>query len=110
MGATGSVLRHTVKKERPAPMVRTTTRRNAAGHDLGSVELAPAVFGLVPNRAVLHQVVTAQLAATRSGTQSTRAGAVHDGRRRRARPQAAQLRAAHAQEDGAIGAAVGAER
>ena len=72
MGATGTVLRHTVKKERPALMVRTTTRRNAAGHDLGSVELAPTVFGLVPNRALLHQVVTAQLAATRSGTQSTR--------------------------------------
>ena len=72
MGATGTVLRHTMKKERPAPVVRTTKRRNAAGHDLGSVELEPTVFGLEPNRAVLHQVVTAQLAATRSGTQSTR--------------------------------------
>ncbi len=72
MGATGTVLRHTMKKERPAPVVRTATRRNAAGHDLGSVELEPTVFGLEPNRAVLHQVVTAQLAATRSGTQSTR--------------------------------------
>jgi large subunit ribosomal protein L4 len=72
MGATGTVLRHTMKKERPAPVVRTTKRRNAAGHDLGSVELEPMVFGLEPNRAVLHQVVTAQLAATRSGTQSTR--------------------------------------
>ena len=72
MGATGTVLRHTMKKERPAPVVRTATRRNAAGHDLGSVELEPTVFGLEPNRAVLHQVVTAQLAAARSGTQSTR--------------------------------------
>jgi large subunit ribosomal protein L4 len=72
MGATGTVLRHTMKKDRPAPVVRTTTRRNAAGHDLGSVELEPTVFGLEPNRAVMHQVVTAQLAATRSGTQSTR--------------------------------------
>ena len=72
MGSTGTVLRHTMKKERPAPVVRTTTRRNAAGHDLGSVELEPTVFGLEPNLAVLHQVVTAQLAATRSGTQSTR--------------------------------------
>jgi large subunit ribosomal protein L4 len=37
----------------------------------GSVELDDAVFGLEPNVAVMHQVVTAQLAARRSGTQST---------------------------------------
>jgi len=67
----GTVLRHTAKKERPAPVTRTVTRRNAAGHDLGTVELEPTVFGLEPNRAVLHQVVTAQLAAGRAGTQST---------------------------------------
>jgi large subunit ribosomal protein L4 len=72
MTSTGTVLRHTMKKERPEPVVRTATRRNAAGHDLGRVELEPTVFGLEPNRDVLHQVVTAQLAATRSGTQSTR--------------------------------------
>ena len=68
---TGSVLRHTVKKERPAPVTRTAPRRNAAGHDLGTVDLEPSVFGLEPNRDVLHQVVTAQLAAARAGTQST---------------------------------------
>jgi len=68
---TGTVLRHTVKKERPAPVSRTAPHRNAAGRNLGTVDLEPTVFGLVPNRAVLHQVVTAQLAATRSGTQST---------------------------------------
>jgi large subunit ribosomal protein L4 len=67
----GTVLRHTQKKERPAPVTRSVTRRNAAGHDLGSVDLEPTVFGLEPNRAVLHQVVTAQLAAARAGTQST---------------------------------------
>ena len=72
MTRTGAVLRHTVKKERPAPTVRTVTRRNAAGHDLGEVELEPTIFGLEPNRAVLHQVVTAQLAAARAGTHSTR--------------------------------------
>jgi large subunit ribosomal protein L4 len=69
---TGSVLRHTVRKERPAPIARTAPHRNAAGHDLGTVDLEPTVFGLEPNRAVLHQVVTAQLAAARSGTQSTK--------------------------------------
>jgi large subunit ribosomal protein L4 len=72
MAATGTVLRHTMKKERPAPVARTARRRNAAGHDLGTVDLEPTVFGLEPNRAVLHQVVTAQLAATRSGSHSTR--------------------------------------
>ncbi len=68
---TGTVLRHTIEKERPEPVTRSVTRRNAAGHDLGSVELEPTIFGLEPNRAVLHQVVTAQLAASRAGTQST---------------------------------------
>ena len=68
---TGTVLRHTIKKDRPAPVTRTAPRRNAAGHDLGTVDLEPTVFGLEPNRAVLHQVVTAQLAAARAGTQST---------------------------------------
>ena len=61
-----------MKKERPAPVARTAPRRNAAGHDLGTVDLEPTVFGLTPNRAVLHQVVTAQLAGIRAGTQSTR--------------------------------------
>lgn len=69
---TGSVLRHTVKKDRPAPVRRTGLKRNAAGHDLGTVDLEPTVFGLTPNRAVLHQVVTAQLAGIRSGSQSTK--------------------------------------
>lgn len=35
-------------------------------------ELDPAVFGLEPNVAVMAQVVTAQLAARRAGTQSTK--------------------------------------
>jgi len=69
---TGSVLGHTMKKDRPAPVLRTGLKRNAAGHDLGTVDLEPTVFGLTPNRAVLHQVVTAQLAGIRSGTQSTK--------------------------------------
>ncbi|MGH8999195.1 MAG: 50S ribosomal protein L4 [Acidimicrobiia bacterium] len=45
--------------------------RSAAGAAVGNVELAPEVFGITPNVAVLHQVVTAQLAAARSGTHST---------------------------------------
>jgi large subunit ribosomal protein L4 len=71
-GRTGAILRHTAKKERPAPAARTARKNNAAGHDLGLVDLEPAVFGHTPNRALLHQVVTAQLAAARAGTQSTK--------------------------------------
>jgi large subunit ribosomal protein L4 len=36
------------------------------------VELDPQFFGIEPNVAVMHQVVTAQLAARRAGTQSTK--------------------------------------
>ena len=50
----------------------TLTTKNAAGKDAGNVKLDAAVFGLEPNVAVMHQVVTAQLAARRSGTQSTK--------------------------------------
>lgn len=35
-------------------------------------DLDPAVFGIEPNVAVMHQVVTAQLANRRAGTQSTK--------------------------------------
>src|SRR5258708_20047023 len=37
-----------------------------------SAALDSTVFGIKPNVAVMHQVVTAQLAAARSGTQSTK--------------------------------------
>ena len=37
-----------------------------------TVELDPEVFGVLPNIPLMHQVVTAQLAAARSGTQSTK--------------------------------------
>lgn len=46
--------------------------RNQSGEQTGTVELDDAVFGMEPNAAVMHQVVTAQLAARRSGTHSTR--------------------------------------
>jgi large subunit ribosomal protein L4 len=36
------------------------------------VALDEAIFGITPNTAVMHQVVTAQLAAARAGTQSTK--------------------------------------
>jgi large subunit ribosomal protein L4 len=40
--------------------------------NVADVELDPTIFGITPNQAVLHQVVTAQLAAARAGTQSTK--------------------------------------
>src|SRR5262245_47435838 len=42
------------------------------GKAKGDVELDDAVFGIQPNVPVMHQVVTAQLAARRAGTHSTR--------------------------------------
>ena len=48
------------------------TLKTAAGKDAGSLELDDAVFGVQPNVPVMHQVVTAQLAARRAGTQSTK--------------------------------------
>jgi large subunit ribosomal protein L4 len=61
-----------IVKDRPAPATRQVVRRDVSGKELGTVELEPEIFGIEPNVAVLHQVVTAQMAAARSGTQSTR--------------------------------------
>jgi large subunit ribosomal protein L4 len=38
----------------------------------GTIDLNPDVFGIEPNVPVMHQVVTAQLAAKRAGTHSTK--------------------------------------
>lgn len=46
--------------------------KNAAGKKASSVEVSDSVFGITPNIPVLHQVVVAQLAHRRSGTQSTK--------------------------------------
>jgi len=45
---------------------------SADGKKTGTVELNEDIFGIEPNTAVMHQVVTAQLAARRSGTHSTK--------------------------------------
>ena len=47
------------------------TVRTLTGGDAGSTELDDAWFGARPNVPLMHQVVTAQLANRRSGTQST---------------------------------------
>jgi large subunit ribosomal protein L4 len=45
--------------------------RNASGASVGTAELADDVFGVTPNVALMHQVVTAQLAGIRAGDHST---------------------------------------
>ena len=103
----------------------SVTVKTAAGADAGTVELDDAMFGIEPNVPVMHQVVTAQLAARRAGTQTTKTRAEVRGggakpwkqkgtgraraglhplaalarRRRGPRPEAPQLRPAHPQED-----------
>ena len=58
-------------------MTETTTsltidRYASDGKVLGSVGLDPTIFGVTINVPLMHQVVTAQLAARRSGTQKTK--------------------------------------
>jgi len=50
----------------------TVDVRTPSGGTAGSIELDDALFGIQPHVPVLHQVVTAQLAAARRGTQSTK--------------------------------------
>ena len=60
------------RRPRPEPARRVVARRRVDGSVIDAVALDPQLFGIAPNTAVLHQVITAQLAAARSGTQSTR--------------------------------------
>ncbi len=63
-------------------MAESTPKKKAArktigvksqnGADAGRVPLSPELFAVEPNIAVMHQVVTAQLAARRAGTHSTK--------------------------------------
>jgi len=50
----------------------SVTSKTATGADGSTVELPDEIFGIEPNVAVMHQVVTAQLAAKRAGTHSTK--------------------------------------
>jgi len=49
-----------------------TTLYDKTGKNVGSVELADSLFAAPVNAAVLHQVVTAQLAGRRTGTADTK--------------------------------------
>lgn len=46
--------------------------KKISGADAGSISLDESIFGVQPNVPVMHQVVTAQLARRRAGTQSTK--------------------------------------
>lgn len=48
------------------------TMKKTSGGNAGKVQLDESYFGIQPNVPVMHQVVTAQLAARRAGTQSTK--------------------------------------
>ncbi len=50
----------------------STTVYNMAGEAVKQLELSEQVFGVTPNMAVLHQVVTAQLVNCRQGNASTK--------------------------------------
>lgn len=49
---------------------------NLAGTQTGTVEVNNEVFGIEPNQAVLHEVLTAELAAARQGTAATKTRAM----------------------------------
>lgn len=53
-------------------MVSSAIRMDGSGENLGEVELPEELFGGIVNTDVMHQVATAQLAAARSGTASTK--------------------------------------
>lgn len=50
----------------------TVAVTSVTGAKAGNAELPDELFGIVPNAAVMHQVVSAQLAAARAGTHSTK--------------------------------------
>jgi large subunit ribosomal protein L4 len=52
--------------------VASVDLQTPTGTTSGTVDLDDAYFGVEPNLPVMHQVVTAQLAARRAGTQSTK--------------------------------------
>lgn len=60
-------------------MTKTIDVRTPDGKTSGTVELPAALFDVEPNIALMHQVVTAQLAAKRQGTHATKTRAMVSG-------------------------------
>ncbi len=61
--------------------------RNADGEEVGTIEVEDYVFGIRPNKAVLHQAYVAQRANQRRGTHSTKTRGEVKGSTRKTRPQ-----------------------
>ena len=59
-------------KKAAAKAADKSTEKKASAPKTGSVNLPQEYFGIEPNVSVMHQVVTAQLAHRRAGTQSTK--------------------------------------
>jgi len=64
--------RTSIRKPVRAFTERSVDVRDMSGAVVGTAALDPATFGIEPNAAVVHQVITAQLAARRRGTHSTK--------------------------------------
>ena len=86
-----------------------TTLYDRTGASVGSVELADELFAAPINEAVLHQVVTAQLAGRRTGTHDTKTrGEVRGGGRKpyrqkgTGRARQGSIRAPHYRGGGAV--------
>lgn len=61
--------------------------KNIEGQEVGTIEVEDYVFGLRPNKAVLHQAYVAQRANQRRGTASTKTRGEVKGSTRKVRPQ-----------------------
>ncbi len=68
---------------------------NVSGQKAGTVDLPEAIFGIRPHRAVLHEVMVAQLAGRRTGTHSTKTRGEVSGSTRKIYRQKGTGRARH---------------
>src|SRR5690606_22563234 len=60
------------RRQEELNMATISVTKVGTGEASGSVDVDDALFAVEPNVPVMHQVVTAQLAARRAGTQSTK--------------------------------------
>lgn len=75
---------------------------DVTGQDAGTVDLPAAVFGIIPHKAVMHEVLVAQLAARRLGTHSTKTRGEVSGSTRKIYRQKGTGRARHGSRKGPI--------
>ncbi|MBD1372362.1 50S ribosomal protein L4 [Hazenella sp. IB182357] len=66
-----------------------------SGKTVGDIELAEKIFGIEPNKAVLHDAVVMQQASLRAGTHATKNRSAVRGGGRKPRPQKGSGRARH---------------